>query len=265
MRTTAADVAKLALELSKSDFFMLVTSEPKYTLEGSEKKYTVSNRNELVSKVSSGKYYNSLCRGMNLGMTEEAGYSLTTLAAKDGTSYICVIMGGRELEDGTISAYTTATDIIGWAFRNYGYREVLSASTLICELPVTLSSDVDSVLLVPAASYSYYLPTSAEVGSDITFTTKLTLDSLEAPFTAGVQCGFITVKYNGEVLTTVPLVTKTGVARSELLYQMERIREFSQSRVFIATIVSAVIITLLYNIIRAFLRASKKKKRGGYL
>ena len=174
-------------------------------------------------------------------------------------------MGGRELEDGTISAYTTATDIIGWAFRNYGYREVLSASTLICELPVTLSSDVDSVLLVPAASYSYYLPTSAEVGSDITFTTKLTVDSLEAPFTAGVQCGFITVKYNGEVLTTVPLVTKTGVARSELLYQMERIREFSQSRVFIATIVSAVIITLLYNIIRAFLRASKKKKRGGYL
>lgn len=265
MRTTAADVAKLALELSKSVFFMLVTSEPKYTLEGSEKKYTVSNRNELVSKVSSGKYYNSLCRGMNLGMTEEAGYSLTTLAAKDGTSYICVIMGGRELEDGTISAYTTATDIIGWAFRNYGYREVLSSSTLICELPVTLSSDVDSVLLVPAASYSYYLPTSAEVGSDITFTTKLTLDSLEAPFTAGVQCGFITVKYNGEVLTTVPLVTKTGVARSELLYQMERIREFSQSRVFIATIVSAVIITLLYNIIRAFLRASKKKKRGGYL
>ncbi len=265
MRTTAADVSRLALELSRSDFYLRVTSEPKYTLEGTEKKYTVSNRNELVSKVSNGKYYNPICRGMNIGMTEEAGYSLTTLAAKDGTSYICVIMGGKELEDGTLTAYTSATKMINWAFLNYGYREVLSASTVVGELPVTLSDEADSVLLVPASSYSYYLPTSAVIGKEITFTTKLTADSLEAPFTAGVQCGYITVSYNGQILTTVPVVTKNAVTRSELLYQMERIREFSKSRIFIATVVSAAVITLLYYVIRAFVRAAKQKKRGGYI
>ena len=133
MRTTAADVSKLALVLSGNEFYMRVTSEPKYTLEGTEKKYTVSNRNELVSKVTGTKNYNQLCHGMNVGMTEDAGYSLTTVATKDGATYICVIMGGKELEGGKNTAYSTANDIIAWAFRNYGYREVVSPSTVICE------------------------------------------------------------------------------------------------------------------------------------
>ena len=264
MRTTAADVSKLALVLSGNEFYMRVTSEPKYTLEGTEKKYTVSNRNELVSKVTGTKNYNQLCHGMNVGMTEDAGYSLTTVATKDGATYICVIMGGKELEGGKNTAYSTANDIIAWAFRNYGYREVVSTSTVICEVPVTLSSDADSVLLVPASSYHCYLPTSAVIGTDITFTSKLTVDSLEAPVSAGVECGFLTVKYGDDELAVIPLVTKSDVEGSRLLKQMEEIREFSQSRVFIATVVSAVVITLLYYAIRAFIRASKQKKHGRY-
>lgn len=84
------------------------------------------------------------------------------------------------------------------------------------------------------------------IGTDITFTSKLTVDSLEAPVSAGVECGFLTVKYGDDELAVIPLVTKSDVEGSRLLKQMEEIREFSQSRVFIATVVSAVVITLLY-------------------
>ncbi len=264
MRTTASDVGKLALALSENEFYMRVTSEPKYTLEGSEKKFTVSNRNELVSKLQGGKYYNQLCRGMNVGMTEESGYSLTTVAAKDGTTYICVILGGMEPEGGKNTAYTAANELIAWSFENYSYREVLSVKTVISEIPVTLSSDADTVLLVPAESFSCYLPNAAVIGTDITFTTHLTVDTLEAPVSAGVTCGYITVSYDGRDLCTVQLVTRSEIAGSKLLKQMEEIREFSQSRVFIATLVSAVVITLLYYAIRAFIRASHQRKRGRY-
>ena len=61
----------------------------------------------------------------------------------------------------------------------------------------------------------------------------------------------------------MPLVTKTAVAGNRLLKQMEEIREFSQSRVFIATIGSALVITVLYYAIRAFIRASHQRKHGG--
>lgn len=262
MRTTAADVAKLATELQKNDFYLRMTSEPKYTLKGSEKQYTVGNRNELVLKsgTSHGKYYNSICYGMNVGMTEESGYALTTLAEDDGTTYICVILGGRETEDGTNTAYTTANELIAWAYENFSYREVITPATIVAEVPVTLSTDADSVLLIPETSYSYYLPNSAVIGVDITYTQKLTVESLEAPVSAGVACGFITVCYLGEEIATLPLVTKTSVSGNQLLRQMEEIRRFSQSRVFIATIISAVVITILYYALRAFLRASHRKK-----
>ena len=264
MRTTAADVCRLACALYENDFYMRVTSEPKYTLEGSEKKYTVSNRNELVSKLQSGKYYNQLCHGMNVGMTEESGWSLTTAASKNGTTYICVVLGGKEPEGGKNTAYTTANELIAWAFENYGYREVLSTKTVIAEIPVTLSSDADTVLLVPAESYSHYLPNSAAIGSDVTFTTRITTESLEAPVSAGVVCGYITGSYEGRDLCTVQLVTRSAVAGNKLLKQMEEIRKFSQSRVFIATLVSAVVITVLYYAARAFIRAAHRRKHGRY-
>ena len=213
MRTTVADVCRLAAALAENDFYMRLTSEPKYTLEGSDKNYTVSNRNELVSKLQSGKYYNQLCRGMNVGMTEESGYSLTTVAVKDSTTYICVVMGGKETEDGKNTAYLTANSLIEWAFRSFGYREVLSTATVISEIPVTLSSDADTVLLVPAESFYCYLPTSAVIGTDVTFTTRLTVESLEAPVSAGVSCGYITISYDGKDLRTVPLVSQDSSCR----------------------------------------------------
>ncbi len=266
MRTTAADVARLATELQKNDFYLRMTSEPKYTLRGSEKQYTVGNRNELVMKTGAahGKYYNSICQGMNVGMTEESGYALTTRAEDDGTTYICVILGGREDEGGENTAYTTANALIAWAYENFSYREVITPATLVAEIPVTLATDADSVLLIPETSFSYYLPNSAVIGKEITYTQKLTVESLEAPVSAGVACGFITVSYLGEEIATLPLVTKASVSGNRLLKQMEEIREFSQSRVFIATVISAVIITILYYALRAFLRASHRKKRGRY-
>ena len=78
------------------------------------------------------------------------------------------------------------------------------------------------------------------------------------------NCGLGDKRYGAQVLAVIPLVTKSDVEGSRLLKQMEEIREFSQSRVFIATVVSAVVITLLYYAIRAFIRASKQKKHGRY-
>ena len=67
--------------------------------------------------------------------------------------------------------------------------------------------------------------------------------------------------YNGEILGTSDMITTADVARSELLYTFYKIEQFTKSKFFIATIVSAVILTVIYIFGNAFLRARRPTRR----
>ncbi len=264
MVTTARDVATLALAAHKIPLYMEMSSAADYVTEGLTKKQNFANRNYLMSKLRSQKYFNKLCKGMSAGFTVQGGECVVTVAQSNALSYLSIVMGGTTDEKGNNSAYNVTNKLISWAFRTYEYKEVMKEGTIICELPVEMAADVESVLVVPETSMSFFLPKSTEVGKDLIIDYTLTVESLTAPITEGTSVGFISILRGDEVLGTINLVTKFSVAKSEFLYALEWIRSISQSRVFIASVISGVVIAAIYIIAKSAFRASKSHKRGTF-
>lgn len=265
MYTTVNDISKLCRAASENALLMQITTASDYTTEKlGDKNFTFENRNYLVGTGYTPKYFNSLCHGLAAGSTLESGYCAATVADNGDLSYICIVMGAGTDEDGTLMSYSLINDLVRWAYDAWGYIEVISSGTTVCEIPVTMSMDVDNVLVVPSESVSAYLPKSTVLGSDITYSYTLNSESLQAPVAEGAHVGLITAYSDGREIATVDLVTKTAVAQSEVLYALMRIKEISQSRIFIASVIFAVAFTLLYIIIKAVIRGTASNKRYRY-
>jgi D-alanyl-D-alanine carboxypeptidase (penicillin-binding protein 5/6) len=265
MHTTASDIAKLCLAASKNALLMKITTADAYTTEKlGDKNFTFENRNYLVGTGYTPVYYNPLCHGLSAGSTIESGYCVATIADNGDLSYLCIVMGAGTSDNGRILSYEIANNLIDWAYSSWGYVEIISEGVTVCEMPVTMSMDIDSVIIIPSKSISVYLPTSTILGSDITYSHSLNSESLQAPVLEGSRVGTITAYKDGKEIASVELVTKTSVAQSEVLYTLTKIKEISQSRVFIASVIFAACFTVLYIIIKAVIRGSATNKRYRY-
>lgn len=263
MYTTVNDIAKLCLEASKNPLLMQITTVDAHETEMlGEKNFIFENRNYLVGTGYTAKYFNKLCHGLAAGSTTESGYCVATIADDGNLSYLCIVMGATEdTENGIVYSYSLANDLIKWAYSDWGYVEVISNTMPVCEIPVSMSLDIDSVLVVPSKTVSIYLPKSSAVGNGITHSYSLNSEELQAPVSEGAHVGIITAYYEGQELVTVDLITKTSVAQSEVLYSLMRIREISQSRIFIASVIFAIIFIILYIIVKAFVRGYANNNR----
>lgn len=262
MYTTVKDIAKLCLAARSNELLMRITTASAYTTEKlGEKNFTFENRNYLVGTGYTAKYYNSLCRGLAAGSTIESGYCAATIADNGELSYLCIVMGAVTDQDGRIYSYELINELIGWAYDAWGYVEVIFAGTAVCEMPVTMSMEIDSVLVTPGESISVYLPRSTVIGTDITYSYSLNSESLQAPVAEGAHVGIITAYRDGNAIASAELVTKTSVAQSEILYILTEIKEISRSRVFIASVVFAIVFTVLYVVIKAVIRGTASSKR----
>lgn len=258
MYTTVEDTAIIARHAYTLPLFMECSSSMKYSMESFN--HTVHNRNCLLTLYYDKNYFDSQARGMNAGSTPQGGHSVVTTATNGELSYLVVVMGGQTVE-GTIYSYTTASQLIDWAFASFNYIEVLSPNQIICDIPVTLSSVTDMVNLVAADTLNIYLPADVDPETAIELSYVTYTEELQSPVTKGQVCGSVTAIYNGEILGTSDMITTADVARSELLYTFYKIEQFSKSKFFIATIVSAVILTVIYIFGNAFLRARRPKRR----
>lgn len=265
MVTTVADTAKVALAAAKLPLYMEITSAAKYVMPATNIAYerTIYNRNYLIGRNKEIVYYYAPARGLNAGSTTQGGYCVATVAEQNGLSYLCVVMGGEEIE-GKLTSYTTAKALLNWVFGAYGYVDVLDTARMICEVPVTLSEKVDYVTLLPATGITHYLPLNTDLSTDITYDYRITQAELVAPVEEGQTAGFITVSYGDELLGTVDLVTKNAVDRSEFLYVMSRIKTFTRSRVFIASLIAAVVLTVIYIFGTAMYRYHRQQKQQRY-
>ncbi len=263
MVTTAADTALIAKYAYAIPEFMDITSTSKYVMDATNRSdyRSIYNRNCLISKFYSVDYYYSKATGMNAGATTQGGYALCAVAEDEerGLTYLAVVLGA-ESEDGKLYNYINGTNMLEWAFEAYDYAKVLSSSTVICELPVKLSSTLDYVTLVPKQDITVYLPSSVDLANDIKYSYNTYSDSLNAPVEAGAEAGTITVLYGDEILGTCPLITTSSITRSEFLYFLEQVKEFARSRFFIGTIISIVVLSVAYVLFRARQREKKLRR-----
>ncbi len=263
MVTTAADTALIAKYAYSIPEFMDITSTSKYVMDATNRSdyRSIYNRNCLISKFYSVDYYYSKAIGMNAGATTQGGYALCAVAedGERGLTYLAVVLGA-ESDEGKLYSYINGTNMLEWAFDAYDYAKVLSSSSVICELPVNLSSTLDYVTLVPKDDITVYLPTSVDLKTDIKYSYNTYSDSLDAPVEAGEEAGTITVLYGDEILGTCPLITTSSITRSEFLYFLEEVKAFASGRFFIGSVISAVVLSVLYVLIRARQREKKLRR-----
>lgn len=267
MKTTITDTAAIARYAWSLPLFVEASSVQKYVMEATNMSEfrNIYNRNCLISKYYSADYFNSSCAGLNAGSTPQGGHCVITVAKNEDLSYLILVMGA-DTTDEMIYSYANVQTLIDWVFESYALRDVLTESQVICEMPVSLASAVDFVTVAPEKTVAVFLPTDVDVEKEVKYSWTTTEESLNAPLKAGEVVGQISATYTppgeeeAKVLGSCNLVVTSDVERSDFLYTLNRIENFTKSRGFIAAVIFAVIVSVgvvLFN-------ARRRKTRGPY-
>ena len=262
-RTTAAEIAEVALVAYQNAYYMSLCSERSFYFSSTEKSKTLYNNNKLVSPDQDQKYYNKKCIGMNAGSTTRDGNCVVTVAKQNDQTYVCVVMGGKE-SDGIEFGYRIANRMVDWVFDAYTYTQILSSGLKICTLDVTVSDSAASVDVVVKDSLYAYLPRGLEIGKDITYSIRLTETELEAPVEKGQFVGYVAVLYEGEVLGTAPLYTAGEATRSSISGGLNRVRSWLEKRAVISGIIFFVVGVTTYIIIEYILQRKRHNRWERY-
>lgn len=270
MHTTMADTITIAKYAYNIPLFMEMVCTQKYVLDATNMSdyRNIYNRNCLMSKYYRPDYYYDNAMGVNAGSTTQAGYSIVSFArtADCTLTYLAVVMGAESIENpddpvnDTLVNYCVATELFEWAMAAFGYREVLSDKNVIAEIPVSLSSTADYVTLVPKESITVFIPENVDIDKEITITTALDED-VSAPIAKGQKLGIAKVLYDNRELGKVDLIATADVDRSEFLFALSRIGDFTSGRFFIFTIIAAAVLTAVYILLKSRMRQRKLRFR----
>ena len=151
--TTAHDLYRITKEALSHELFATICNTVKHTVPATNlsDERTLSNTNGLINPESPmyRGYYYEYAKGVKTGHTDAAGYCLISTAEKDGVRLLCVVLGGKGTTraNGTtdFGSFSDTLTAYRWVFANYGWRDIVSASDLICEVPVRYGRDSDSV------------------------------------------------------------------------------------------------------------------------
>ncbi len=278
MVTTVSDTVKIAKYAYGNKTFMEMVGTERYDLEETNTSgyRTVYNRNCLVSGFFNDRYKREevvkennesikfTVSGMNAGSTPQGGYcAVTVFGNSEGpVTYLSVIMGADNDEGNELYNYKETNVLIDWALSHYSNREVVPDGITI---PVRLSSVADYVTAVPdpEKKIKVFLPSDVNPEDGTTAIPRLFEDSLTAPVKAGQKVGVCMVVLNssGEVLGTVDLIAKSDVPESKFLVFLAAIEEFASSLFFRAMLISVVVLSVGYVLLRARYRQKKLRAR----
>lgn len=270
MVTTAEDTARLALTAMENEAYMEIVSAVKYTMAENNLSpaRTFYNRNALIARNITSRYYNGYVTGLNAGTTTEGGYCVVASAEDEeqGLRYLCIVMGADEdptEEGGTIYSYQIANDLLHHAMNDYGMCRILDPDTVMMQVEVGLTERQGTLSLVPREEVMAYLPRAVEA-SMLNYRAMLHEETVNAPIRAGDVLGVVTVSYDGVLLANVDLCAAEDVEQSEFLAGMARISEYTSDRRFWLSGGYALLLLLIYFVLLPYLRKRRNRKRAKY-
>ena len=250
MKTTTKDTALIAGYFYYINTLFEMSNTTRYIIEKTaftDRQRILLNRNLLISRVRSEKYYYSPAMGMSLGSTPEAGECIVTCAQDtSGLTYLCVVMGSYADEENDM-ACVDAANLLQMCLDTFTYSSVLSQKTLFCEIPVRLAVDTDYVTLLPREDVQALLPKDFDYAADISIEPRVNDDYATAPIYEGDVFGEAVVKYKGEtVLGSVALVASRNIDKSNVLYLLDRAERLVLGKWFRVFAISAAVLFVLY-------------------
>ena len=161
----------------------------------------LSNTNRLIKNYSGAT-------GLKTGSTSLALYNLSASATRDGLSLIAVIMKAPS----TKVRFSEAQKLLDYGFNNFSYQSFGKAGDLI--QTVSIDKGVQATIPVVLENDAGILLAK---GSEKNIEQTVTIDeNISAPISSEQKVGEISFSLDGEVLTTVNLVSQVSVNKMDI-------------------------------------------------
>jgi len=269
MHTSVRDVVTVSKYAATFPKYTEISDSPSVGLDATDYNYqrTLYSRNYFVSNYYNTRYLDKSVFGFNSGMSGNAGWCLSIAGkSSSGLTYIVVVMGAYdpELEEGEtlekffVSGYEDAELLLNWAYDGFGYFTIIDTSTMVCEVPIKLSSKVDHVIALPEKKIVAFLPLDTDIETAVEKKWTITEKELRAPLSKGEKVGSLTVTINGEEKITVDLVAKNNVDRNGALLILDNTVRFITHPI---VVVLGILAIALIGIYVAFMAKYLAKKR----
>ena len=266
--TTANDISKIMADIVKTPVFMEIFGAKNCEIQATnltdKRKYSSTNK-LFYSTVPT--YYYSYVNGGKNGATDNSGYCMIATAAKDGYTYLAVIMQGEvkdinaNLKNINTATYDSKT-MFKWAFSNIKFKVVATQNHVVSVIDVIAGSESDRVSLVPASEISSLVPHMADQdGVLITPIEETVPKEIYAPVNKGDVICQAKIYYAGEELTTIDLVAAESISLSIPRLVLEKIKNVLTSKIFLAIVIILVSLIVIYIIFVIADNMKAKKNR----
>lgn len=229
-------------------------------------KWTHSN---IIMSASSNFYMDGV-KGIKTGNLQLGGRNIISMGSSSGISYLVVLMNADFYDENNEARYYHIDDackLFEWAFEHFSYKTLLPEDEELGEIEVKNAEGNGYVLVKPKTEFSTLWYDDIDVTA-IKRTTVLE-ENITAPVKKGEKLGEIELKLGDEVIAHVDLVASSNVDKSFMKFNMASAKAYFSSSLFVAAIITGVILTLIYFFIclYAFVRAKKRpsavlKKQG---
>ena len=285
--TTARDMLTIARYAMQNETFAQIVAQTGITLPVTNKHKTESylpTTNDLLRK-SQGVYLEK-ATGIKTGYTSAAGNCLAAsyYDPELGFEYYSVVLGCPEpTSEKSKVSFTDTKTLIKYATTGFSEQPILRATQPIVEVPVTLSPDGTSVVLLPEKSVSDFLPNTFNYETDLHIraegealpadfdpTGKVILTysvpaEIEAPIEKGQALGTLKLEFDGREICTMNLLSSLTLTKSEVLDTVNTFQNFTQTKAFkylVIGIVALIVVLVVVIIITASARRKKRRKYG---
>lgn len=249
--TTARDMLKITQYALQNDTFKEIATTASYVPTSKNANHPASNSlkwthtNTMMDETD--QYYYKGAAGIKTGNLESYGRNIITMATKGDISYLLILMKAPfDDEDGELQYYhmEDATNLLDWAFKDFSYVTLVKNDEELAEVPVESAAGNDYVLVRPESDCITLWCTDVDT-SAIQKNINLQ-ENVHAPIEKGQQLGTLELKFSGEVIDTVPLVSVSSVKRSTVKQNLNALREFPHSKMMLYSILVATALTLIY-------------------
>lgn len=216
--SSARDLAKLAIELRRHEFFRRTVDLPRATLRSGTRDRTVINRNALVRRVD-------FVNGVKTGHTRRAGYVLVGSATRNGVTVVSVVLG----EPSERARDADSLALLRYGLSRYDARTVMPQGRVLGRVDLRYR-DGETVDVVAGSTVKRVLRTGMR--------TRVSVGGLPAevdgPLPRGTRLGTATISTRDGVLARVPVVTARPVAEAGLGDRLNDMLSRSQTIVALA-------------------------------
>ena len=201
--SSAADMAKIALELVKHDKLFEYTSiYEDYLREGTDRKFWLVNTNKLV------RFYSG-ADGLKTGYTGEAGFCLTATAKRNGMRIIAVVMGEPDSKTRT----SDVSSMLDYAFAQYETETFLSTESILDTININKGKK-EYVNIVPKENVTIL---NKKTDNKKNATYNLEMYDMKLPLKKGDTVGKLSVYVDDNLYRDIDVTVSDDIEKADIL------------------------------------------------